>query len=274
MMVDALGSSLRSAETATSDLRQCVFCREEIRPGAAVCPHCRRTLTPLQGFADRQLALEQRLATLEQEMAVLRAGGGEQAAVAGDSAPASSPSVRGEFKWPHMADNIFLGLATLLAAHWLATTLPTSERTVFRLVALAVALPFGFRFERHSDSGPSGQVLAALAFGSTGTLAIGLLDIAVGGHGAAPPTAQDIIASVSAIALSHFAGSALAHSRRMRAERIDAAANRGNAAKSLLHIEPARIKGTAEAVKALYDAAMPLAAGAGALWAAFGHMVF
>ena len=96
----------------------------------------------------------------------------------------------------------------------------------------------------------------------------------MGGHGAAPPTAQDIIASVSAIALSHFAGSALAHSRRMRAERIDAAANRGNAAKSLLHIEPARIKGTAEAVKALYDAAMPLAAGAGALWAAFGHMMF
>jgi hypothetical protein len=41
-----------------------------------------------------------------------------------------------------------------------------------------------------------------------------------------------------------------------------------------MHIEPARIKGTAEAVKALYDAAAPLAAGAAALWAAFGHMLF
>jgi hypothetical protein len=29
-----------------------------------------------------------------------------------------------------------------------------------------------------------------------------------------------------------------------------------------------------EAVNALYDAARPLVAGAGVLWAAFGHMVF
>ncbi|HME25432.1 MAG TPA: zinc ribbon domain-containing protein [Acetobacteraceae bacterium] len=281
MMVNALGSSSRSTQTATNELRQCVFCREEIRPGASVCPHCGGTLTPLQGFADKQAALEQRLAALEQEVAALRAGGLEQAAVEGDPAPAAapSPSVRAEFKWPHMADNIFLGLMTLLAAHWLATTLPTSERTVYRLVALAVALPFGFRFERNSRSGPSGQVLAALAFGSIGTLAIGLLDIAVAGRGAPPPTPQDIIASVAAIALSHFAGSALAHSRRMRAEQadraaVDAVSAGGNAAKSLLHIEPARIKGTAEAVKALYDAAAPLAAGAGALWAAFGHSLF
>jgi len=42
---------------------------------------------------------------------------------------------------------------------------------------------------------------------------------------------------------------------------------------SLMHIEPARIKSTAEAVKALYDAAAPLAAGAAALWAAFGHIL-
>jgi hypothetical protein len=41
-----------------------------------------------------------------------------------------------------------------------------------------------------------------------------------------------------------------------------------------MHVEPARIKGAADAVKALYDAAVPLAAGAAALWAAFGHILF
>jgi hypothetical protein len=205
----------------------------------------------------------------------LRAAGGEPGAVEGDPAPApaepAGPSLRAEIKWPHMADNIFLGLMTLLAAHWLATTVPTSGRAVFRLVALVVTLPFGFRFERNSGSGPSGQVLAAIASGSVGTLAIGLLDIAVAGRGAPPPTAQDIIASVAAIALSHFAGSALAHSRRMRAERAgNASAAQGSGGTSsahpLLHLEPARIKGTAEAVMALY--------GAAALWAAFGHTLF
>lgn len=208
-----------------------------------------------------------------------RAAGGEPGAVEDDPAPVASPFLRAEIKWPHMADNISLGLMTLLAAHWFATTLPTSGREVYRLVALVVTLPFGFRFERNSRSGPSGQVLAALAFGCFGTLAIGLLDIAVTGRGALPPTAQDIIASVAAIALSHFAGSALAHSRRMRAERAGnamAAQVSGGAsvANPLLHLEPARIKGTVEAVKALYDAAAPLAAGGAALWAAFGHTLF
>jgi hypothetical protein len=271
MIVNAVGSSSRSVETATIKPRQCVFCCEEIRPGASVCPHCGGTLTPLQGFADRQAALEERLAALEQELATLRAARGDPVVGEPESPPAAGPSLRAEIKWPHMADNIFLGLMTLLAAHWLATTLPTSGREVFRLVALVVTLPFGFRFERNSGSGPSGQVLAAIAFGSVGTLAIGLLDIAVAGRGAPPPTAQDIIASVAAIALSHFAGSALAHSRRVRAEQVSGAASVAN---PLLHLEPARIKGTAEAVKALYDAAAPLAAGAAALWAAFGHTLF
>lgn len=284
--MDELRSSPPSAETATSGPRQCVFCREEIRPGASVCPHCGGTLTPLQDLADKNTALEQRLAALEQEIGALRAGRVDQVAADGVPAPAvadaSSPSLVAGIKWPHMADNIFLGLATLVAAHWLATTLPTGGRAAFRLVALVVALPFGFRFEHNSRSGPSGQVLAALAFGSIGTLAIGLLDMALAGHGMAPPTAQDVVASVAAITLSHFAGSALAHSRRMRAERaVRAVAARGDASStsmvatsSLLHIQPAQIKGTAETVKALYDATAPLVAAAAALWAAFGHMLF
>ena len=270
----------RSPENAVNSLRQCVFCREDIRPGASVCPHCGGTLTPLQEFADRHAALERRLAALEEAVATQRAGGGEQTALAEAAAPSTdvgAPSLTA-IKWPHMADNIFLGLVVLLAAHWLATTLPAGGRTWFRLVALVVALPFGFRFERHSQSGTSGQVLAALSFGCTGTLAIGVLDMALAGHGRLPVMAEDVIASVATIALSHFAGSASAHLWQVRGERAAGAAaatsSSGGATNPLRHIAPAQIKGTAEAIKALYDAAAPIAAGAAALWAAFGHMLF
>ena len=281
--MDTLGSSAQPTAACPIGTRQCVFCLEDIRPGASVCPHCGSNLAPLQHLADAQAALEQRLALLEKEIATQRLAHvtdeptGE--ATASVQSQVSPPAASTILTWPHMLDNIFLGLAALLAAHWLATTLPASNRTVFRLVALAVALPFGFRFELNSRAGTAGQVLAALAFGSLGTLAIGLLDAAVAGHGA-PPTAQDIAASVATIALSHYAGSALAHLRMARAERrtieaddVRRVGSLAAADKSLIHFEPARIKSTADTVKALYDAAAPLAAGAAALWAALGHFL-
>jgi hypothetical protein len=141
-----------------------------------------------------------------------------------------------------------------------------------------VALPFGYRFEHHARVGTTGQVVAALAFGSLGTLVIGVLDLAVAGRVPPSLTAQDVVASVAAIALSHYAGSALAHAREVRVQRNTtnaATVNRGSGAPaSLMRLEPARIKTTAETVKALYDAAAPIAAGAAALWAAFGHILF
>jgi hypothetical protein len=88
MIVNALGSSPRSSETAANASRQCVCCREEIRPGAAACRHCGGTLTPLQGVADRQAALEERLAALEHAVAALRSGSSEQAGVDGDAGSA------------------------------------------------------------------------------------------------------------------------------------------------------------------------------------------
>jgi hypothetical protein len=285
-LVNSLGSSPQPVNTAPGGLRQCVFCLEEIRPGASVCPHCGSALAPLQGFADKHAALEARLASLEQEVAALRVASGEQvAAEAAAAAPpgdALSPALGAEIRWPHMADNIFLGLMALLAAHWLATTLPAGGQAVFRLIALIVALPFGFRFQRNARSSTAGQVVAALAFGSLGTLVIGVLDITLAGHTPPQLTAQDIIESVVAIAFSHYAGSALAHSRQMRAEqaateavaRVAASSAGSSATGSLMHIEPARIKSTAEAIKALYDATVPLAAGLAALWAAFGHILF
>lgn len=284
--MNELGSSSQPVDAAPGGLRRCVFCLEEIRPGASVCPHCGSALAPLQDFADKHAALEERLAALEREVSALRVASEQVPAEAAAAAPprdAPSPALGAEVKWPHMADNIFLGLAVLLAAHWLATTLPANGRAVFRLAALVVALPFGFRFQRNARTTTAGQVLAALAFGSLGTLVIGVLDIALAGRTPPSLTAQDIIASVAAITLSHYAGSALAHARQMRAEQAatEAAAARmaassagGSATGSLMHIEPARIKSIADAVKALYDAAVPLAAGLAALWAAFGHILF
>ena len=83
-----------------------------------------------------------------------------------------------------------------------------------RLVALVVALPFGYRFERNSRSDVAVQVIAALAYGCLGTMALGLLDMAAADLTPRSLSAPRIVASVAAIALSHFAGSALAHAQR------------------------------------------------------------
>jgi hypothetical protein len=282
--MSTLTSSSQSVDSAFSDKRQCVFCMEEIRVGATTCPHCRNNLVPLQILADKHVEFEARLAALEREVVALRTVDAETASTEGT--PSAAPvelaglSSKPDIAWPHMADNIFLGLVTLLVAHWLATTLPGSNRAIFRLVALGVAMPFGFRFERHARSGPTGQVLAALAFGSVGTIAIGTLDLALAGHAPPPFAAEDVVASVAAIALSHYAGSALAHKRQLREEVATAklatekTAGSDRIARTRMHLEPARIKTTAEAVKALYDAVAPLAASVAALWAAFGHILF
>jgi hypothetical protein len=266
-VLNAFDEVSRSTESVGTSLRLCIFCCEEIRPGASVCPHCGGSLVPLQTIADRQAAMERRLAALEEALAARPADEGAKSiapvATHDDPGPA-------EIRWPHMADNIFLGLTVLVAAHWLATTLPAGGHTWFRLVALVVALPFGFRFEQHSRTGTSGQVIAALAFGSIGTLAIGVLDLILAGHGGPLPTPEDVISSVATIALSHFAGSAWAQFRQPRRKATLGA----GPANPLIHIQTAQIKSTADAIKALYDAAAPIAAGAAALWAAFGHAFF
>ena len=274
--MDTLGASPPPGGLAPSDTSRCVFCREQIHPSASVCPHCRSNLVPLQRLSDEQAVLEERIAVLEQSLAALQTAtytdpDHRSSAIAASAEPVAT--LQSEIKWPHMADNILLGLAALVTAHWLATTLPVSSRAVFRLVALIVALPFGYRFELYARSGVIGQVVAALAFGSFGTVAIGLLDMAVGSVTPLPLSAEDIIATFAAIALSHFAGSSLARLRRVRADQAasDAAARSSG---MLPHLEAARIKTTAETVKALYEAAAPLVAGAAALWAACSHLFF
>ena len=274
--MDVLGSSAQPTGLAPNGTHRCVFCREEIQPSASLCPHCRSNLVPLQRLADEGVALEARVAVLEQAVATLRSAGSaaperESSAVVA-SVDAIPPTILG-IKWPHMADNIFLGLVTLIAAHWLAGSLPADKRTVFGLVALVVALPFGYRFERNSRSDVAVQVIAALAYGCLGTMALGLLDMAAADLTPRSLSAPRIVASVAAIALSHFAGSALAHAQQSRADR---AASIAAAAPSdlLPHLGAAKIKTTAETVKALYEAIAPIAAGTAAVWAAFNHILF
>jgi len=279
--VDIIGVSAQPTASAPIGTRRCVFCCEEIRPGAVVCSHCGGNLAPLQMLADQHAALAVRLAALEQPIAAQRDAVRHAAAAKPAVAAPSQPhaALANELRWPHMADNIFLGLSVLLAAHWLATTLPVPNRTAFRLVALAVALPFGYRFQVNARTGTTGQVLAALAFGCVGTLSIGVLDAVLAGR--APIKAEDIIASLASIALSHYAGSALARFRQTRRERLAAAgaprevsSEAADDSELLLHLEPAQIKTTAETLKAITDAATPLVAAMAALWAALGHLLF
>src|SRR5262249_48501709 len=125
--MQALSSSPKGADDRRDARRQCVFCCEDIRPGASTCPHCGSNLAPVQAFADKYVDLEARVIALEQEVEALRAervGQPDVVAVV-DQAPVEPVApVEMEFKWPHMADNIILGVASLLATHWLATTLP------------------------------------------------------------------------------------------------------------------------------------------------------
>lgn len=84
---------------------------------------------------------------------------------------------------------------------------------------------------------------------------------------------RDILTTVAAIALSHFAGSSLARLRQVRADQAASAAAASSSA-VLPHLQAAQIKTTAETVKALYEAVAPLAAGTAAVWAAFNHLMF
>jgi hypothetical protein len=263
--------------------RVCVFCRDEIHPGATVCCHCGSSLAPLQTLAEQNAEFEERLAALEREFAFRRdVTPGQNAAteaVFPDQGQTTSYAGTSTLSWPHMADNILVGLTALLTAHWIATTLPIGNRTVFRIVALLVALPFGFRFESNARSGITGQIVAALAFASLGTLLIGVVDLLVRPLGNSPVVATDVVASFATVALSHYAGSALAHFRQSRNERrashkavAQLAASAATSSGALVQLAPAQLKTTAEAVKAVYDAAAPLAAGGAALWAAIGHL--
>jgi hypothetical protein len=131
--MNALSSSSEPANDRRGGGRQCVFCLEDIRAGASTCPHCGSNLAPLQQFADKHAELQERIIALEQEVGALRANWVEKVAIgdASDQAPTDpvAPLLRAEIKWPHMADNIILGLATLLAAHWLATTRVRQDET-------------------------------------------------------------------------------------------------------------------------------------------------
>ena len=258
---------------------------EDVKPGASVCPHCGGVLVPFQRLLVDQAGLEARLAVLEQEVAALRPMPLE-ATLAGVAASAAAPTPPQEatFGWPHMADNLFLGLTALLAAHWLATTLPHANRTVYRLAALVIAMPFGFRFESYAQMETSGRVLAALALGGLGTLVVGILDIALTGGMPATIGVQDIVASVAVITLSHLAGSFFASFRRNRAKRHapEAATEQDRptplgftaAAVAIRRVKSDRIAKEAATVKAVTDAAAALTATGAAFWAAFGRLLF
>ena len=67
-------------------------------------------LSRLQDFADRQAALERRLSALEEAIAAQPAVVSAANTIA---EPSVSPPLAAGIKWPHMVDNIFLGLSVV-----------------------------------------------------------------------------------------------------------------------------------------------------------------
>jgi hypothetical protein len=99
--MDSLGASSPEATAADSGVTRCVYCLEAIHQAAAVCPHCRTNLVPLQRLSDERAALERRVAALEDSLATLHATGQKAAESATAAAAPAGPN------WPHMVDNIF-----------------------------------------------------------------------------------------------------------------------------------------------------------------------
>ena len=207
-----------------------MFCLEDIQLGASVCPHCGSNLAPLQAFADKQAALEERIAVLEAEMTARRPTGAEQwsasEAASSASAETAAPFTVTDIKWPHMVDNLLLGLAALLAAHWLATTLPESNRAVF------VLSPSSSRYRSVSNSSAIREAVwladpRCVSLCEHRNSGRWPADIALAMGAPQTVNPRDVVASVATIALSHFAGSALAFCRRCRAERAASANSAG-----------------------------------------------
>lgn len=269
-----------TTDTSGAAATACPFCLEEIRVGASVCKRCGSNVAPLHQLILARVALEERLAAVETELATLRQARPDPEVVIVPPPVAGMPPRR--VGWPHMVDNLFLGLAALLAAHWLASTVPEGQQALSRLVALCVALPFGFRYEVYARAGASAQIVAALFYGVLGALLIVAVDAAISGgfaqiggqlHG------RELVASVAAIGLSHLTGSCIAWWSRRDERRAGAAASASRKAVSaallmLLRTEPEKLKGRIDALHGLIESGAPVAAAAATAWAAFGRLLF
>jgi hypothetical protein len=282
-MIDA-ASALRcvpspenASATSAPAAAICPFCLEGIKPGASLCKHCGGALSPVHQLVLAHASLEARLVAVETDLAELSLEPRRESAVVPE--PPGVPSAPRRAGWPHMLDNLFLGLAALLAAHWLASTVPHEQQAVYRLVALGVALPFGFRYESYARAGTSAQVAAALFFGVLGALLITALDAFMAGSAAnvlALTRGRDVAETITAIGLSHLTGSWLAWWLR-REERRKAAIARCRAISAglavLLQVDPKKLKGQITVIHELVDTSAPIAAAAASAWAAFGRLL-
>src|SRR3954469_1709596 len=253
----------------------CAFCLEPVKLGALVCRHCRNVLASIQQLAAAQASLEARLSALEATLTAstsIRLPGPVGTAAEEEAAGGMLPG-RSHFHWPHMADNLFLGLSAMLAIHWLASTLPSGPLGLYRLAGLVVALPFGFRFEFYSESGIAMRVLAALAFGVLATACVVALDVLLGTNDASArtPDKHYALASVMAISLSHLTGSTSAAWWQRCAIRKEAAADARTTGALLTASHPTspqEMKARFDALRAIVDAAPPVTAAAATTWAA------
>jgi hypothetical protein len=166
----------------------------------------------------------------------------------------------------------------------LASSLPHAQQTLYRLVALVVAMPFGFRYEVHARASASTQVAAAVIYGILGEFLISALDAAISGQSPASFVGMRstvVVEEIATISLSHLTGSWIAWWARRRERRDSEAAieaHRGAVLAAglaiVLRAEPEKIRNQLDAIKGILESGAPVAAAAATVWSAFGHLLF
>lgn len=140
-------------------MANCPYCYSETHDNALVCPTCRRDLHLVR-------QLQQRVATLESELADLRASGVERST---ETEPAAEQPVQTvappprETCWKEVVAASLAPLLLLMLVHWLLLFVYDTKVLYLRLFAILIPLPFGLLFGRAAAFGFGWKLLAAFS---------------------------------------------------------------------------------------------------------------
>ncbi len=121
----------------------CPYCGETVNHGAAVCKTCRRDITLVVSLQNEKQTLEDRVAELESELAVLRERGAVEAEAQAVEEPPQPPGILDLVV-------IFLLLPTvvLIGAHYLLVIKFDARLVWLRAASIALPAVFGLMLER------------------------------------------------------------------------------------------------------------------------------
>ena len=262
--------------SAPADTIDCCFCLEPVRRGALVCRHCHRDLSVPMPLLQAQAAQKAEIEALKDDMAALRAEllllRESGAAPQGGPGPAVTtvPSRGG----PELALAVgwVLALAASIGLHWLLVIRQDVAVAVFRAAALAAPLLVALCVPGLWRVRPAILAAASAALGLAAVLAMSY-DVAVhDGTPVLPTTGADLYEMAEfalAIGLSFLCGALVLRAVfRIRATRAHVALIEGVRG-AVKGADPKGLGQRAETLKNMTEAAIPITAAAGALFAGF-----